>query len=178
MVPRKSHLGAGQRVAWLLPSGAPPAHYCVPVRRPWSKQKRALGLDRGFSKASRAGPDRAETSGAGGGYWALGLAGQQRGAIPPGSYNWASPRPGREDSRRSSGLGPGREEDLKAGPFPPPSRPGPGVALQDQGCPGVTFWLTRESRSGRQAGPPSLLPHYLPPPRDPTPAMRVVPLLD
>lgn len=80
MVPRKSHLGAGQRVAWLLPSGAPPAHYCVPVRRPWSKQKRALGLDRGFSKASRAGPDRAETSGAGGGYWALGLVGQQGGS--------------------------------------------------------------------------------------------------
>lgn len=138
----------GQGVAWLLLSGAPPAHSGTRFRRPGPKQKRALGLDRGFPKRPGLGQIRRRRAGRR--VVGTGVGGAAAGSSTSPPYNWASPRPGREDSRRSFGLGLGPEEDPKAGgPFPPPSRPGPRVARQDQGGPGVTFWLMGESGSCR-----------------------------
>lgn len=53
----------GQGVAWLLLSGAPPAHSGTRFRRPGPKQKRALGLDRGFPKRPGLGQIRRRRAG-------------------------------------------------------------------------------------------------------------------
>lgn len=118
MLPQKSHLGVrgspGFSRASHLPTLAP--HSAGPMPR----QRRAVGPDGEFSKASRGAWFGQRPPGRPGG--------ARRGGLPVGSkeqylpgYNWASPRPGRESFRRSSGLRPEREEDLEAGSFSPPA---------------------------------------------------------
>lgn len=152
-VPRKSHPGVRGS-----PGCSPAALYLpTPVlgsAGPEPRQRRALGPERGFPRRPGPGP-------LGWGPVGVGCGGRRGGPakqylLPPGN----EPHGGLGE-RAAVAPGPGSwTENLKAGPLPPPSRPGPRVALQEGG-PGITFWVSRGSGASRRAGPRSLLPHRL-----------------
>lgn len=171
MGPRKSHLGVRGS-----PGSSPPAPH-LPIPAPDSAgpgPSRAFEPQRSFAK--HLGPGRIS----GGDWRARGSAGVH-GAAAGSSTSplWTGPQRGLE-SGLSSFLRPGpcTRGRPQGGALTAPSRPGPRVALQDQGGPGVTFWLTR---SPGPVGNLGLSPACLTVssrPRNPTAATRVVPLLD
>lgn len=113
--PRKSHLGV--RGSPGSSSRAP--HLPIPAPDSLGPgPEQSVRATKELSKAPWAGPHiRRRLAGAG--------RGGPRGAVPPPS-GLGLTEAWRTGSRRSSGLGPGQEEDLKAGPLPPRLAPAPG----------------------------------------------------
>lgn len=164
----------GQWVAWLLLSGAPPAHSRADSS-PGTQPKKSAWATKGLSKAARAGPYRAKTGGPGGG---PGSAGRQRGAVPPllelglteawerGLSSLLRPRP------CTAGRPQGRALIVPVSPRHPGGSAGPQRSWRH---------LRVDAGSPRPVREPGLSPSCLTAssrPRNPTPATCVVPLLD